>query len=134
MVNGGECKMAEIPEGMIELGDDAANILGFTDGLFDGYLWCKDGAIYISFIESKEQRKGHVRRLMDTITAFGFMVKVPTPFARMEAICKREGFRHATEETLDGDVYDCWVRPPFPINMNRWQETGAVTGSNGPRS
>ncbi len=86
--------------GEIKLGSERANQLGFTKDKFGGYLWGKGKDVYISFITSKFEGKGNLRKLFDNISKAGFNIKVPTPFPRMKAICIKLGF----EERLEGSV------------------------------
>ena len=72
--------------------------IGFTGDKFFGWLWRKGNVIYISFIESKHQSQGNFRKLVLDIHDKGFVVKVPTPFARMKQICESLGFKHKTEK------------------------------------
>jgi len=78
-------------DGIINLDTDFAKELGFTSDKFYGYLWISKNTIWISFIESKQQGKGHFKALLDTIKEKGYDIIVPTPFPRMEAICLKWG-------------------------------------------
>jgi hypothetical protein len=85
--------------------------LGFTPDKFEGYLWLTDRAIYISLVVSLDERKGHVRGLIDRILASGYTVKVPVPSVRMESILRRKGFTQTWEP---GELGACevWVKAP----------------------
>jgi len=83
--------------GEIKLDSEKGKKLGFTSDLFSRYLWERDGYIFTSFIISKNEGKGNLRKLFETILKAGFGIKVPTPFPRMEAICKKLGFRQTME-------------------------------------
>ena len=85
-------KCETIQEGMIPLGSPAANELGFTADLFDGYLWRVGQAVYISFIISLLPGKGNLSRLFNAIEAHELQIAVPTPFPHMQAILERKGF------------------------------------------
>ena len=86
--------------GMIALGDDFANVLGFTEDKFSGYLWRpetineEDKHITISLITSKKPGHGNLIALFDKIKDMGYSIVVPTPSNRMEAICAEYGFQH----------------------------------------
>ena len=81
-------------DGIIELGTPEADNFGFTADKFFGWLWRKseENMIIISFIESKQQGKGNVRKLIQTILDQGHNVLVPEPFLRMQEILKSMGF------------------------------------------
>ena len=100
-------------EGIIKLDTDFAQELGFTSDKFFGYLWRHPGEIYISFIESLQQGQGNLSKLFDAIWERGYTIKVPTPFARMQAILEHKGFEQ-TWEWADGFDCDCevWIRKP----------------------
>ena len=91
--------------------DGLAGDLGFTPDRFDGWLWRVGKTIYISFIVSKEEGQGHLSELFNAIWRKGFTVKVPTPFARMEAILRNKGFVRTVEhsEQMGGDV-EVWLK------------------------
>src|SRR5688572_27352688 len=97
-------------EGMISLDSERGQRLGFTSDRFDGWLWEDGERIWISFIESKQQGKGHLSELFHAIEAAGFYVAVPTPFPRMEAILRREGFE-PHHELIQGDDVEVWYKP-----------------------
>ncbi len=99
--------------GMIGLGTPEGMEFGFTSDLFDGWLW-KDGKyIWISMIISKHEGKGNLRRLFEKIQKKGFGIKVPTPFARMTAILKKNGFEQSFQrvEPLE-DELEVWTKEP----------------------
>jgi hypothetical protein len=80
-------------DGIIRLDSKRGKRFGFTSDLFsfDSYLWKAGNRIIISFIESRDQGKGHLRMLFDMIESFGYTIAVPTPLARMRAICEKRG-------------------------------------------
>lgn len=83
----------DAPDGMINVDSKVGRVLGFTSDKFAGWLWKKDGAIYISFIASKEEGKGHFRQLLDTLEATGLDIKVPTPSNRMCLILGKRDYK-----------------------------------------
>ena len=111
-------------DGVIELDTVAGNELGFTSDKFlsGSYLWKKEWYIFISFIQSRErrkgyhiasreQRKGYISTLFDTILSKGYGIKVPNPSALMEAIIIKKGFER-TEETSERypENVEVWVK------------------------
>ena len=101
-------------DGIIILDTVEAKELGFTsDKFMDGsYLWKKEGYIFISFIQSREQRKGYLSALFDTILSKGYGIKVPNPSALMEDILIKKGFER-TEETSKKRYHEnveVWVK------------------------
>lgn len=89
---------------IIKLDSDLGKELGFTSDKFDefSYLSTSPGkdtemAIYISMIESKNPGRGHFKTLVKNILERGWMVKVPTPLPRMEAVLKHMGFKRTVE-------------------------------------
>lgn len=97
----------------IDLDSKLGKELGFTSGKFNGgsYLWQVDNYIYISFIHSKEEGKGNLSCLFNAILAKGYGIKVPTPFAKMELICKAKGFQKTKEWFAACEEYaDVWVK------------------------
>jgi len=93
-----------------------AKELGFTSDKFDGYLWRKDNYIIISFIISLKEGQGNLSNLFKTIQSKGYGIKIPTPFARMKAICIIKGFKEMTEPFApEHGMYDpceVWVKDP----------------------
>lgn len=84
--------MQQLEDGIIELDSYRGLPLRFTSDRFGhgSYLWKKNGAIIISFIESL--KRGNFRELALAILANGFRVEVPTPLARMEEIVRKAGY------------------------------------------
>ena len=78
-------------DGIIKLDGKRGKRLGFTSDLFDGYLWKRDKRIIISFIESRDPGKGHLKALFDRIESLGYTIAVPTPSNRMRMICEKRG-------------------------------------------
>lgn len=87
--------------GIINLNTKRAKIFGFTSNKYDGYLWKVKNSIYISFIVSRHQGKGNVRKLFETILKKGFDIWVPTPSARMRMICEKFGGK---SEWMDSEI------------------------------
>lgn len=100
-----------IPEGIIDLGTEAAKELGFDEQLFEGYLWKTDNAIIISFIISKKPRNGNLSRLFNNILNMRYSIKVPTPFKLMETILIKKGFTktHERSDYFQEDV-EIWIK------------------------
>ena len=97
-----------IEEGIIELDSSAAEVFGFTSDHFapGSYLFYKNKAIYVSFIESK--KRGNFRTLVRAILEHGFTIKVPTAMGRMKRIVTRAGYRKTFEYM--GDCFiEVWV-------------------------
>lgn len=102
-----------LADGCINTDSDSGKLLGFTSDLFEGYLWKKDKDIYVSFIISKKQGKGNLRRLFDNILKAGYNIKVPTPFPRMEKILRKLGFKptfESDENYCDGESVVVWLK------------------------
>ena len=77
-------------------------------GLFGGFLSKKGNDIYLSLVISMKPNNGNLSKLIDSIIAQGYTVKVPTPLPHMEAICKAKGFEltyEPDELTGTADVY-----------------------------
>ena len=107
-------------DGIINIGTPAADALGFTSDKFheDSYLWKKGDSIYISFIESVSPGKSDFRGLVEKIRSLGLTVKIPTPFSRMEEICRKNGYQHSQEDFDDTDgepagTVNVWSLPPI---------------------
>lgn len=100
-------------QGRIDPDSKAGKILGFTSDKFagDSYLWGDDDRMWISFIVSIQQGKGHLSALFNSIEARGYYIAVPTPFAHMQQILKRKGFVLHYETTSDGDSVEVWHKP-----------------------
>lgn len=84
--------MQSLDAGMIELDSERGSSLGFTSERFGfgSYLWKKDGAIIVSFIESLS--RGNFRELSKAILASGLRVEIPTPLGRMQEIVRKAGY------------------------------------------
>lgn len=80
---------------------------------FAGYLWKDGNYVYISFIISLEPGKGNLKKLFDSIMEQGYGIKIPTPFARMENICKKNNFKHIVEEDDKMGSVDVWIKKPI---------------------
>lgn len=98
---------------IISLDSDKGKEIGFTSDLFNGYLWEKGKSIYISVIESRVEGKGHLSKLFQLILEKGYTIKVPTALPRMEAICKRKGFKLKHEYCKEfGESIEVWIKKP----------------------
>jgi len=93
--------------------DPLGKKFGFTKELFDGYLWIQGKYVYVSFIVSKKERKGNLKRLFEEIQKNGYGIKVPTAMGRMTEICFKNGFV-LTQEWFEpaGEHCDVWVKEP----------------------
>lgn len=97
----------------IGYGHPLARQFGFTPVRFEGWLWMEDGVIYISNIQSLQPMEGNLSRLISSILAAGFTVKVPAPFPVMRVILKNKGFQETMEyEPLAGEECEIWVKAP----------------------
>lgn len=96
-----------LSDGIILLGSESAQILGFTSDKFGGYLWKDGNAIIISLITSHV--KGNFKSLIERIRSLGFAVKIPTPLGRMEQIVIKNGYRHEIEISELGLFVDMWI-------------------------
>jgi len=101
----------KISDGIIELDSKFGKELGFTSDKFDGWLWKKDGDIWISFIQSKKEGKGNLSRLFDAISKRGYKIKVPTPMGKMRLILVKKGFKPTVEfvEEIKEPV-EVWIK------------------------
>ncbi len=101
-----------VKDGIINLDTDRAKPFGFTSDKYDGYLWKTDGRIMISFIKSRQEGRGNLSRLFQSIWNAGYEVAVPTPLGKMPLILKHKGFKQTFE---DDDVFgavEVWIKPP----------------------
>ena len=89
-------------DGIINLDTKRAEKLGFIPEKYEGYLWKKKKTIYISFIVSRHQGKGNIRKLFETILKKGFDIWVPTPSARMRLICEKFGGKSEWDAEYEG--------------------------------
>ena len=80
-------------DGIIELDTPFAKKIGFVSSKFHGYLWKKENKIIISFIISKEENKGNLSKLFNSILLEGYDVAVPIPSGRMQQILLKRGFK-----------------------------------------
>lgn len=95
----------ELKDGIIELDSDFGKEFGFTADKFFGWLWKQSNFIWISFIESKYEGKGNLRKLFDTIEEKGFEIIVPTPSQRMQMICEKRGMKLQMIDSESGKLY-----------------------------
>ena len=103
-------KSAVLPDGQIEPDSSVGKALGFTSDKFDGWLWKTGDRVMISMIVSLQEGKGNLRALFDAIEAQGLKVAVPTPFARMKAICKLRGYTMHIEHDHAMEPCEVWQR------------------------
>ena len=94
--------------------------LGFTEELFDGYLYESDDDVIISALVSKAPNCGNLGLLCQNILATGKSIKVPTPSPKMLAILQKSGysmtlethsFQEANEEAIDIEI-EIWTKHP----------------------
>ena len=100
----------KLGKGVFTFEHPLAKEIGFTPDKFEGWLGLKDGYIYISFIISKQRGKGNLSKLFDKILSLGYGIKVPTPFASMEEICRKKGFRKIIEHDRRMGNVEVWVK------------------------
>jgi len=109
-------------DGMIELGTPEGMEIGFTNDLFEGWLWKKGRYIWISMIISKRPNAGNVERLFRNIQKGGFGIKVPTPLGTMVHILQKVGFKQTLEMiTLPRRSQyelEVWIKKP-PSRMKK---------------
>ncbi len=98
-------------DGIIEVGSEQANALGFTPDLFDGWLWKTGDRIMVSMVMSKQEGRGNLSKLFDNIEASGHKVAVPTPLGKMGVILQRKGFVPHVEHDHDMGAVEVWMRP-----------------------
>lgn len=91
-------------DGIIELDTNRAQKFGFTSDKFYGYLWKIEEYIWISVIMSKQEGQGNFKKLLDKIKESGYKIIVPTPFPRMQKICKKRGLKFSMAKTDMGPV------------------------------
>lgn len=85
---------------------------GFTpDRWEDGtYVFLEKGTIWFSMMIAAKQRAGYLTHLFNAVKADGFKVKVPTPFPKMEAWLKKNGFKQTYEYSEDFcESVEVWV-------------------------
>lgn len=100
-------------DGLIEMDTKRGRAIGFTSDKFrkGSYLWLSKGYVYISFIVSLEPGKGNLSKLFKNIQKRGYGIKVPTPFARMEAIVKSHEFKKTAEYSKEmSSEVEVWVK------------------------
>lgn len=89
--------------------------LGFYKKHFEGWLWKKDNAIYISMVISLNSGQGNLSRLFEKILKHGYTIKVPTPLGKMIPILKKKKFYPTQEPNKEyGEDVEVWVNPPNP--------------------
>jgi len=100
------------PDYVCDPGDPRVKKFGWIKSKFQGYLSIEDNIIWISAIQSKQMGKGNYSRLVKKIHKAGFIIKVPSPFPRMESICQHLGFTK-TEEFFPeiGETIKVYVLP-----------------------
>ena len=86
------------PDYVCEPDDPRVIKYGWRKTRFRGYLSLDDNhTIWVSAIESKFKGRGHFSKLIRALKKDGFIIKVSSPFPRMEAICNHLGFRKERE-------------------------------------
>lgn len=122
-----------LPEGVVHPGDDVGRQLQFTAERFEGYLFVRGEAVYISFILSRQRGAGHLRALFEAIWQRGYTVKVPTALPRMQAILAHWDFTQVQESDAEFGVdgIDVWVRRDIPPNFYRARENDHGTSGRG---
>lgn len=81
-----------------DAGSALANVLGFTDELFHGYIEvCQDRKtdreiIYLHYINSTKPRQGNVKNLLRSWIDAGFRVRIVRPEPEMQNIIIPMGF------------------------------------------
>lgn len=100
-----------LPDGQITPDSPVGKALGFTSDKFEGWLWKTGDRVMISMIVSIQEGNGHLRALFDGIESHGLKVAVPTPFARMKAICKLRGYKMHIERDPAMGPCEVWQRP-----------------------
>ncbi len=98
-------------DGIILLDSNFGKELGFTSNLFEGYLWKTNDIIYISFIVSKQERKGNLTKLFNKILEKGYKIRIPTPIGKMIAIVKAKGFKQIfVHDELTKETFEVWEK------------------------
>jgi hypothetical protein len=85
------------PDFVCDPGDPRVEKYGWTGSNFRGYLSMMDQTIWISAVYSLNPKKGNLSRLIRSIHAAGYQIKVPSPFPHMVQICEHLGFRETIE-------------------------------------
>lgn len=108
-----DIELTDFPDGIIEPDTPMGKKLGFTSDLLDGYLWKMGNCIFVSFVISRQKRKGNLNKLFDNILSMNYIVKVPSPIGVMEDILVKKGFEHTIEKhnMINNDVH-VWVKYP----------------------
>lgn len=103
-------------DGMIKVDSDYGKELGFTSDKwsFSGsWLWKKGDKIYFSMMTGLKQGQGNLSKLMNECWKRGYTIKVPTPFAKMEAILIKKGFEKTKEyDEKFEDYCEVWIKKP----------------------
>lgn len=97
-------------DGYRPIGSEFAIRTGFTEDLFEGYLWESGKSCFVSAVFSKQPGKGNFGRLLANIESLGFSVKVPCPLAVMQSILTRKGFGPSVEDPM------VWCRRETSVN------------------
>lgn len=64
---------------------------------FDGWLWESGKGVWISFIQAKQQGKGHFSKLLEELKSKYEWIKIPTPSNLMLSISQHKGFEPTFE-------------------------------------
>ncbi len=106
--------ISDFPDGIIEVDSPLGKELGFTSQRFVkdfSYLFKEKGFIYVSNIMAVHPRTGCFRELCLNIEKQGFGIKVPTPFARMRDILRKNGYTETKEWSEEvGENCEIWKK------------------------
>jgi hypothetical protein len=97
----------------LESGDKLAELLGFREDLFYGWLEIyTDGRLFLHYISSNVAGQGHVKRLIGQWIQMGFNVHLVRPNDVMRHIAEEYGMKEYFED-IDGYVgaVSIWRRP-----------------------
>ena len=99
---------------LITVDSEVGKELTFTSERFDprSYLCRVDGTVYVSHIHTTEMGKGYFGQLVRSIWDKGLIVKVPSPYQRMEKILRHYGARPTIEFDLRMGPCEVWILPP----------------------
>jgi hypothetical protein len=105
---------------VIEPGDPKGEKFGFTSEKFMGYISEEDHILWISAIISTQPGKGNFSSLVKLALNQGYIVKIPSPFPRMQAIAKHLKFKRTFEifPEMDEEI-EVWVKNPRGFGQSR---------------
>lgn len=89
----------DIKRGLIINGSEKGREYGLTLDRFteDSYLWLEDNTLWISFVISRMEGKGHVRNIIDIAKSKGHTIKCLPVSSRMVDILVKNGFKSQGE-------------------------------------